>query len=107
MKSIEKKILLSLMGLALALNVFLHLTPVWGGVESYAFVTMTVVLTAACLANAWYVLGRRGALTFFGLATVLGYIFEYLGVHQGFLFGPTRRLVARSHGRTPGGSAGR
>lgn len=83
-----KKILLTLMAVALALVVYLHLTPVWGGVESYAFVAMTVVMTVGCLANALYVLGRRGALTFFGMAVLLGYTFEYFGVHKGFLFGP-------------------
>jgi putative membrane protein len=48
---------------------------------------LTAVLALFSLAHAWYALGARHTLAFFGLSAVISWAFEQAGVATGFVFG--------------------
>jgi putative membrane protein len=48
---------------------------------------LTLVLSAAVFVHALYVLGWRRALTLFGCAALIGFVFEYVGVTTGLIYG--------------------
>lgn len=48
---------------------------------------LTLALSAAGLAQAIYVMGWRRALTLFGCATMIGFVFEFVGVKTGLIYG--------------------
>ena len=48
---------------------------------------LTAVLALFSLAHAWYALGVRHTLAFFGLSAVISWAFEQAGVATGFVFG--------------------
>jgi uncharacterized membrane protein len=49
--------------------------------------SLTTVLAMASLAHAWYTLGGRNTLAFFGLSAIISWVFEQLGVATGLIFG--------------------
>lgn len=48
---------------------------------------MTLVLSGVVLAHALYVLGWQRALTMFACAAVIGFVFEFVGVTTGLIYG--------------------
>jgi putative membrane protein len=55
---------------------------------THEFEALTAALTIFALLNATRFVGARGAALFFVVATVMGYGFEWVGVHHGVPFGP-------------------
>jgi uncharacterized membrane protein len=61
---------------------FVRLPLLPGGLTS-----LTTVVAMASLAHAWYTLGGRNTLAFFGLSAIVSWIFEQFGVATGLIFG--------------------
>jgi uncharacterized membrane protein len=68
--------------LRLAVSGVVALPSVPGGLKM-----LTAVLALFSLAHAWYALGARHTLAFFGLSAVISWAFEQAGVVTGFVFG--------------------
>jgi uncharacterized membrane protein len=49
--------------------------------------TLTAIVAACSLAHAWYSLGGRHTLVFFGLSAVIAWVYEQVGVATGLVFG--------------------
>ncbi len=49
--------------------------------------SLTTIVAAGSLAHAWYSLGGRNTLVFFGLSAVVSWIYEQIGVATGLVFG--------------------
>jgi uncharacterized membrane protein len=50
-------------------------------------VTLTTIVAISSLAHAWYSLGGRHTLAFFGLSAAVSWVFEQVGVATGLVFG--------------------
>jgi uncharacterized membrane protein len=68
--------------LRLAVSGVVALPSVPGGLKM-----LTAVLALFSLAHAWYALGARHTLAFFGLSAVIAWAFEQAGVATGLVFG--------------------
>ena len=61
---------------------FVRLPLVPGGLSS-----LTAIVAMSSLAHAWYALGGRHTLAFFGLSAAISWVYEQVGVATGLVFG--------------------
>ena len=61
---------------------FVRLPLVPGGLSS-----LTAIVAMSSLAHAWYALGGRHTLAFFGLSAAISWVYEQVGVATGLIFG--------------------
>jgi putative membrane protein len=84
---LTERTLVVLMIIGLVGHVGFHFAPPWFDDTAYAFTEASLALTVFCLASAAHLLGRQRALVFFGIAVILGWLSEFIGIRTGLVFG--------------------
>jgi putative membrane protein len=83
-------VLLAVQGLLLAAHASLHLYNIVTDAppaKQVPWVVLTLVFSGAMLAHAIYGLGWRRGLTMFACAAIIGFVFEFIGVKTGLIYG--------------------
>jgi putative membrane protein len=80
------RLLLVIMVVAALAHLAFHVLPVLNKQE-LDFIVIPLTGAVFAFASAAYVLGMRGAVTFLGVATVIGWVAEEVGVRTGAVFG--------------------
>lgn len=90
--------------LALALFALIVVGPVFIDLQRIPWILLVPMATIFALAHSWFALGLQRAALLFGCAVVVGFLFEYVGESQGWIFGPycyTDLLGYKLAGRVP------